>query len=152
MTGTHLVRLAVDGRDLAISAPTGAALIDILDEVGLPVPAGCRTGHCGSCMVLLDGDPTPACLTPAARADGAVVATVRTAGDPVLQEAMADGGAVQCGYCIPGMVVTLSAALKDEGALCEATVRDRLQGHLCRCTGYAAIVTAAASVRPAPGQ
>ncbi|OHV46578.1 hypothetical protein BCD48_20750 [Pseudofrankia sp. BMG5.36] len=138
------VRLEIDGTGHALEAPLCASLLDVLDEAGAPVPAGCRAGNCGSCVVLLDASPVPACLVPAGRADGAAVATARTAADPALVARLAAAGATQCGYCSPGLVVALSHALRvAPAALAHPdAVRERLVGHLCRCTGYAAIVSA----------
>ncbi len=101
---------------------------------------GCETGDCGCCAVLLDGEPVSSCVVAAARAQGRVVTTLEgLAGDPLLarlQAAFLAAGAVQCGYCAPGMLIVAWALLRGGGPLDEAAVRQALSGSLCRCTGY----------------
>jgi aerobic-type carbon monoxide dehydrogenase small subunit (CoxS/CutS family) len=142
MTGSE-VRTQVDGTPvmLAVAAPL-TSLRAALEEAGQPLPAGCDQGRCGSCVVLLDGAPVPSCITPVYAAEDREVATVRTAADPALVAALAAHGAVQCGYCLPGVVVTLSARLAAGELRTADDVRYALDGHLCRCTGYEAFVRA----------
>jgi aerobic-type carbon monoxide dehydrogenase small subunit (CoxS/CutS family) len=142
MTGSE-IRTQVDGAPVMLGAAAPlTSLRAALEEAGNPLPAGCDQGRCGSCVVLLDGVPVPSCVTPAYAAEGREVATVRTAAHPGLVAALMARGAVQCGYCLPGVVVTLSALLA-AGELHEADdVRHALDGHLCRCTGYEAFVGA----------
>lgn len=110
---------------------------------------GCEHGVCGACTVLLDGEPVRACLLFAVQADGAAVTTVEglapTAGelDP-LQTAFRDSHGLQCGFCTPGILMTMTALLRDYPEPDEAAIRDALSGHLCRCTGYRHIVDAVA--------
>ena len=139
-----MTRLTVDGRPVSASVPPWSSLRTLLDEVGTPLPAGCDAGHCGSCTVLLERTPVPACVVPAHSADGGRVDTVATAADPQLTRQFAIEGAVQCGYCTPGLLVTLSDLLRrHRGAeLTADRVRAALTGNLCRCTGYDAIVRA----------
>lgn len=136
----------IDGEQRPLPGSGTASLWDVLDEAGSAPPLGCATGHCGACTVLLDAEPVPACVVPASLAAGARVATVGSAHLPELVEALARAGAVQCGFCSPGLVVTLSALVRECAAagrpLPEEEVREALVGHLCRCTGYAAIVAA----------
>jgi aerobic-type carbon monoxide dehydrogenase small subunit (CoxS/CutS family) len=136
----------VDGERVELPGAGTASLWDVLDEAGAAPPMGCATGHCGACTVLLDRTAVPACVVPASLAAGSRVATVRSASLPELVDALARAGAVQCGFCSPGLVVTLSALVRDSLAagsrLGEDDVREALVGHLCRCTGYRAVVAA----------
>jgi aerobic-type carbon monoxide dehydrogenase small subunit (CoxS/CutS family) len=113
-----------------------------LEAAGHALPAGCDQGRCGSCVVLLAGAPVPSCVTPAYAARERTVATVRTAAHPGLVAALAARGAVQCGYCLPGVIVTLSALLAAGELRTADDVRHALDGHLCRCTGYEPFVRA----------
>jgi carbon-monoxide dehydrogenase small subunit len=107
---------------------------------------GCLEGRCGSCTVLLDGDPVCACLLPAVQADGHAVETIEGAGERApaarIQAALAEAGAVQCGFCTPGMVMSGVALLERVPAPSVADVHEALSGNLCRCTGYVRIVEA----------
>jgi aerobic-type carbon monoxide dehydrogenase small subunit (CoxS/CutS family) len=140
----HTVELTVevDGvRRQGLVALTDS-LLSFLVTAGQPLPAGCEEGCCGSCTVLIDGRPSPSCVVPAARAEGRQVRTAATATADRLGAALADHGAVQCGYCTPGIVVTLSHLLRQGRSLDPSEIREALTGHLCRCTGYQAIVDA----------
>ena len=139
-------RITLDGREICVPDTGTASLWDVLDGAGARVPFGCGTGHCGACTVLIDNEPAPSCLVPKAAAAGADISTANTSALRVLAEAMALAGAVQCGFCSPGIVVTLSWAIRGAAAhrkaLMADDIRDLLTGHLCRCTGYQAIVEA----------
>lgn len=107
---------------------------------------GCLEGECGACTVLVDGAPANACLLPVAQVDGATVRTIEglaRGGElhPV-QRAFVEEGAVQCGYCTPGMVLTATSLLERVADPDEPTIRGELSGNLCRCTGYGRIVAA----------
>ena len=107
---------------------------------------GCDTGNCGSCAVLLDGEPVKSCLVLAARADGREVTTIEglwsgTELTPV-QEGFHLMHGLQCGYCTPGMIVTTTALLRDNPNPTEEEIRDGISGNICRCTGYENIVKA----------
>jgi len=137
----------------------GARLLDVLrDHLGLRgVKEGCGVGECGSCTVLLDGDPVCSCLVFAGQADGRDVVTAEglgTADDlSPLQRQFVDHQALQCGYCIPGVVVSAAAHLAEADHVSEDSVREALSGNLCRCTGYSklvAAVLAAADHRDSP--
>ncbi len=117
------------------------------DRGTVDVKEGCTTGHCGACTVLLDGKPVKSCLMTLGQASGrAVVTLCGLASDPVavtVQESFSRTGAVQCGFCTPGMVVTATALIKHaQEPLSRAEIRRGLVGNLCRCTGYQKIVTA----------
>ncbi len=109
------------------------------------VKNACEEGECGSCTVLLDGRLACACLVPAVQADGCEVRTAATTanGDlSVVREAFLDAGAVQCGFCTPGFVVTVADLLERDPHPSDHTVREALAGNLCRCTGYRKILAA----------
>jgi carbon-monoxide dehydrogenase small subunit len=142
-----IVRLNVDGADRVAEVDPGASLASVLrDALGVTaVKNGCDQGECGSCTVLLDGELACACLVPAVQADRAVVRTARSYANGVLgpvQEAFLDAGAVQCGYCTPGLVVTVSALLERDPHPTDDAVRAALAGNVCRCTGYRKILDA----------
>jgi len=123
-------------------------LLEYLREnLGLKgVKEGCGVGDCGACTVLLDGSPVNACLTLAVEADGCRVTTIEgLCKDGMLsdlQQSFIDHGAVQCGYCSPGMILTSQGLLDENPDPTEEDVRRALAGNLCRCTGYESIVTA----------
>ena len=120
----------------------------IHDDLGLTgTKKGCDTGECGACTVLLDGRPVTSCLVLAPQVNGRKVTTIEGLGSekklhPV-QEAFIESDAVQCGYCIPGMIMTLSAMLEEIPNPSEKVIRRYLSGNLCRCTGYQQQVDAA---------
>ena len=117
-------------------------LCDFLhDEFGATgVKKGCDTGECGACTVLLDGKPITSCLVLAPQIDGRTVTTIEGLGNEkklhAVQEAFIELDAAQCGYCIPGMIMTASALVKDIPNPTEADIKRLLSGNLCRCTGY----------------
>jgi carbon-monoxide dehydrogenase small subunit len=117
-------------------------------ELGLTgTHVGCEHGVCGACTVLFDGEPARSCIMFAVQADGHVVQTVEglassdTALSPI-QEAFRESHALQCGFCTPGFLMTLSAFLRDHPSPSEPEIRDALSANLCRCTGYQHIVEA----------
>ena len=139
----------VNGERRQVSFRPLARLLDVLrDGLGLTsVKEGCGEGECGTCTVLVDGRPRLACLSVAAQLeDGTSVVTAEGLGAlPLgrsLQEAFIAEGAVQCGYCTPGILCGSYALLQREAELDEALVRQELAGHLCRCTGYTKIFRA----------
>ena len=118
----------------------------IRHEIGLTgTHVGCEHGVCGACTVLLDGLAVRSCLMFAVQADGHEIRTVEGLGNGVLnplQEAFRDAHALQCGYCTPGILMTLTAFLEDNPRPSEPEIREALSGNLCRCTGYQHIVDA----------
>ena len=132
--------------------PCNTTLLEYLREsLGLKgVKEGCGVGDCGACTVLLDGIPVNACLTLAVEADGRQVITIeglcKNGRLSELQQAFVDHGAVQCGYCSPGMILTSQGLLEENSKPTEVDVRRALAGKLCRCTGYDSIVAAVLDV------
>ena len=142
------IRLRVNGDERTAEAWDGASLLTILrDGLGLPGSKNaCEQGECGSCSVLLDDRLVCACLVLAAAVEGRAVETVESLADgdrlhPV-QQAFVDAGAVQCGFCTPGLIVATYALLRRNPAPSELEVREALSGNLCRCTGYGRILEA----------
>ncbi len=141
--------LTVNGAEVCVPLRPGVSLLDVLrEDLGLTgTKAGCLEGECGACTVRLDGRLVDACLVPAAKADGAAVTTIEGLAAPhgdlhPVQEAFVQAGAVQCGICIPGMVMAAAALLEQNPAPTRAEAQDWLSGNLCRCTGYAKILDA----------
>jgi len=112
----------------------------------MSVKEGCSIGECGVCTVLIDDEPHYSCLTLASKVDGHTVKTVEFLGDEnllhPLQEAFVQYGAVQCGYCTPGMLLTAYSLLLKNGHPTDGEIREAISGNLCRCTGYIQIVEA----------
>jgi len=133
--------LKVNGETKHWSIAPGDLLLDVLRREGyFGVKRGCETGECGACTVLLNGKPVNSCLMFAAQAKGCEVLTIEGVEqdgnlDP-LQEAFLEYGAVQCGFCTPGMILSAKALLAERPDPTEAEVREALAGNFCRCTGY----------------
>src|SRR5262249_37014695 len=140
--------LTVNGAEVCVPLRDGATLLDLLrEDLGLTgTKAGCLEGECGACTVWTDDRMVTACLVPAAKAAGAVVTTIEgLAHDGPLhpvQEAFVQAGAVQCGICIPGMVMAVARLLEANAAPTRAEAQAWLCGNLCRCTGYTKILDA----------
>jgi carbon-monoxide dehydrogenase small subunit len=143
-----LIRLDVNGERREVDVWPGSSLLSVLrEELGLPGSKNaCEQGECGSCSVWLDGELVCSCLVLAAQAHGREVRTVESlsAGDHLhpVQEAFLQAGAVQCGFCTPGLVVAVADLLEHDPSPDELAVREALSGNLCRCTGYAKILDA----------
>ncbi len=140
--------LNVNGSSYPVEVKVNRTLLDVLrDDLGLTgTKEGCGTGDCGACSVLLDGKPVNACLVLAVQADGRDILTVEGLAqgerlDP-LQQAFVQEGAVQCGFCTPGMLISAKGLLNENPRPTELEVRKALAGNLCRCTGYVRIVSA----------
>ncbi len=155
MSRTRTIRLAVNGSAIERTVETRVSLADFLrDELRLTgTHLGCEHGACGACTVIMDGVAVRACLTLAVQADGAEVRTVESLGTPQkldeMQRAFAEHHGLQCGFCTPGFLMTLTAfktARGDAPPPTEAEVREVLSGNICRCTGYDGIVKAALQV------
>lgn len=155
------ISLRVNGESTQVAFDAYKTLLEVLrEDLNLPgTKHGCELGECGACAVLLDGTPALSCLVLGLECDGREVLTVEGLADGSrlhpLQDAFADLGAAQCGYCTPGILVTAKALLDRNAAPTTEQIREALSGNLCRCTGYQQIieaVEAAASImRGEPG-
>jgi carbon-monoxide dehydrogenase small subunit len=144
---SRVITLTVNGRKHESALQPNATLLQTLRGLGYTdVKNGCEKGDCGACAILLDGKAVNSCLVLAWQADGAEIVTnagLGTLDDPhPLQEAFADSGAAQCGYCTPGMIVSAKALLDRNPRPNEQEIREAIAGNLCRCTGYTQIVEA----------
>jgi carbon-monoxide dehydrogenase small subunit len=150
MTGSDLipVTLTVNGRTYRVFAEPRRLLSDVLrEDCGLTgTHVGCEHGVCGACTILFDGAPARACLLYAVQAQGHAITTIEAFAAngelSVVQQALHEEHGLQCGFCTPGIVVTMEAWLDRHPNPTEAEIRDALSGNLCRCTGYHNIVTA----------
>ena len=152
------VSLAVNGREITAWVLPSDSLLDALrTQAGATdVKFGCGEGVCGTCTVLLDGDPVSACLILAVQAEGASIITVRglpPEGEALhpLQQSFLDYGGSQCGFCTPGMVLTAHWFLEANPEADRDTIRAALAGNLCRCTGYTKILDAVEAYRDRRG-
>jgi aerobic-type carbon monoxide dehydrogenase small subunit (CoxS/CutS family) len=147
---TREVRLIVNGRAETLRVGDHHILLDVLREQLrlVSVREGCGVGRCGACTVLVDGAPISSCLTLAARLDGRAVTTVEGLGTEqalhAVQAAFLEAGALQCGYCTPGLILSVAALLNELPAPSPEGVRQYLSGNLCRCCAYPDIVRAVA--------
>ncbi len=143
------ISLRVNARTVEARVDVRTNLADFLrQQLGLTgTHLGCEHGVCGACTIIVDGRPVRSCLMLAVQADGAEVETVEGLGTPEslsdLQRAFSSNHALQCGFCTPGMLMTLEALLRVEPSPNRDEIRDVLSGNLCRCTGYQGIVDAA---------
>jgi len=149
VTAPETYDLAVNGTEHHVAgAWIGESLLHVLRErLGLPgAKNACEQGECGSCSVLVDGDLVCSCLVLAAAAAGSEITTVESlAADGALsdvQQAFVDAGAVQCGFCTPGLVMAVDDLLRRDGSPTELEIREAISGNLCRCTGYGRVVDA----------
>ncbi|MDC7235841.1 MAG: (2Fe-2S)-binding protein [Spirochaetales bacterium] len=143
------LNLKINGRDYCVSCSPDASLSSVLrDNIGLSgTKEGCGSGECGCCTVLLDSKSVKSCITPAFRAEGAEVITIEGLSSPVhplhpVQEAFVEAGAIQCGFCTPGFVLSAYSLLKEIPNPDEQDIKNGLSGNICRCTGYETIFKA----------
>ena len=140
--------LTVNGVEHSLDVPASTLLADLLrTQLGLTgTHVGCDTSQCGACTVHLDGRSVKACTVLAAQAEGRAVTTIEGIGSPddlhPMQAAFRDCHALQCGFCTPGMILRAIELVEGGGALDNRTVREGLEGNICRCTGYHNIVKA----------
>jgi carbon-monoxide dehydrogenase small subunit len=150
------IRIKVNGRWQAFNVLGSDLLVDVLrDRLGLTgTKKGCGKGDCGACTVLMDNLPVNSCLVLAVQADGREVVTIEGLGEEALhpiQKAFIDKGAVQCGYCTPGMVLSAKALLEVNPMPSDDEIRRAISGNLCRCTGYVQIIEAVKSLKTEKG-
>jgi len=139
---------SVNGTERTVLVHPHESLLDVLRETLTltGTKRGCNEATCGACTVLMDGVPILSCITPALRCAGKEITTIEGIGGneklhPV-QESLVEHGAIQCGFCTPGMVMTIIALLNENGNPSDEQIRTALSGNLCRCTGYTKIVAA----------
>jgi carbon-monoxide dehydrogenase small subunit len=143
-----IISLTVNGVEHEVAVEPRRTLLEVIrDDLGLTgTKKGCGIGDCGTCTVLMDGVATFSCLTLAIQADGCSVETVESLAENGklnrLQQAFVDQGAIQCGYCTPGMLMTATELLRRNPHPDENEIRRSISGNLCRCTGYQKIVEA----------
>ena len=135
------VSFTLNGEQKTFPTRPDEKLLDLLRRNGYRgTKFGCGQGTCGACTVLMDGRAVYACLLYAMQAEGRSIRTIESAGTfekpSEFQQELIDGGAVQCGYCIPGMVMSATALMENETTYDDETVREYMDGNLCRCTGY----------------
>lgn len=147
-----IISFTVNARPVTARVQAPLSLLDVLrDEIGLRGSKGaCHQGECGSCSVILDGELVCSCLVMAADAEGSEVVTVEgmspDTGLTAVQEALHRAGAVQCGFCTPGIVVAATELFAENPRPTVTEIREALAGNICRCTGYNAIVRALESL------
>jgi len=138
----------LNGRPITLDVDPGRMLLDVLrNELGLKgTKEGCGRGECGACTVILNGQTVLSCLTPVSKVQGRSVTTIEglatDEGLHPLQQAFIEAGAVQCGFCTPGMILSAKVLLDEHRSLSEQEIREAISGNLCRCTGYDKIVEA----------
>ncbi len=139
------INLKINNQDKIVEIKPHEMLLEVLRKTGcLSVKHGCDTGSCGACTVLLDGKPVLSCSYLAAKADGHSITTVEGIQDKVDQigKYLVDEGSVQCGFCVPGLVLTVIGMEKELSNPSEQEVNHYLSGNLCRCTGYVSHIRA----------
>ncbi len=144
----RIINLTINGIPHEVAVEPRSTLLEVLrDDLGLTgTKKGCGIGDCGACTVLVDGVATFSCLTLAIQVEGCTIETVEglanSGGLNRLQQAFVDHGAIQCGYCTPGMLMVLTELLRHNPHPTETEIRKAISGNLCRCTGYQKIVEA----------
>ncbi|MGD8624537.1 MAG: (2Fe-2S)-binding protein [Anaerolineae bacterium] len=144
--------MQVNGEQVTVEVEADEVLVDTLrDRLGLiGTKIGCNEGECGACTILMDGEAVLSCLIPALRAEGSEILTIEGLGDGEhlhpLQEAFVEHGAVQCGYCIPGFILSAKALLDRTPHPDRDQIKEAIAGNLCRCTGYVKIIEAIEAV------
>ena len=148
MVVKHTIQITVNGRPNEIEVDPWRTLLEVLrDQLNLTgTKQSCAEGHCGACTILVDGEAVNACLMLALEANGCDILTIEgLAGGGKLhpiQEAYVNYGAVQCGFCTPGMIMATKVFLEENQNPSDEEIKKALAGHLCRCTGYVQIIEA----------
>ena len=148
MRSKQLFRLTINGEQREVAAYPGRTLLEVLrEDLGLiGTKHGCEVGECGTCTVLVDGQPALSCLLLPIELEGQSITTIEGMADGAnldpLQTAFADLGAAQCGYCTPGILLVAKALLKENPSPARSEIEEALGGNLCRCTGYLKIFEA----------
>lgn len=147
MTMERLITLEINGRRRPAAVPPHETLLETLRDLGhVEVKSGCEKGDCGACAVLVDGVAVDSCLTLTCMAEGRAVTTVSGLGDRDAPHALHDAflrhGAVQCGYCTPGLIIAAQSLLGETVDPSDDDIRVALSGNLCRCTGYTKVFDA----------
>ena len=144
----HTIQITVNGRPNEIEVDPWRTLLEVLrDQLNLTgTKQSCAEGHCGACTVLVDGEAVNACLMLALEADGSDILTIEGLAEggklTPIQEAFVNYGAVQCGFCTPGMIMATKVFLEENQDPSDEEIKKALAGHLCRCTGYVQIIDA----------
>ena len=145
----HTIQITVNGKVNEIEVDAWRTLLEVLrDQLNLTgTKQSCAEGHCGACTVLVDGKAVNACLMLALEADGSDIMTIEGLAEGggklhPIQEAFVNYGAVQCGFCTPGMIMATKVVLEENPSPSEEEIKKALAGHLCRCTGYVQIIEA----------
>jgi len=153
MSERMILRMKVNGKTVEASVdPTWTLLRVLREELSLTgTKEGCGQGDCGACTVIMNGKAVLACLVLALQAEGKEVETIEALGTPEklhpLQASFLSNGAVQCGFCTPGMLMSAAALLRKNPHPSEEEIKKGISGNLCRCTGYVKVVKAIAAVR-----
>src|SRR6056297_1894232 len=140
------IEFTLNNKAVKVDVPPEHRLLDVLrDEFGLrSLKEGCGEGECGACAVLVDGKVVTSCILPAGNVDGHSLETLEgireTENFKIIQEAFKKSGAVQCGFCTPGMVISAEALLREKTNPTMEDIRNAISGNLCRCTGYNMII------------
>lgn len=147
------ISVIINGTPKKLAIQANDILLDVLRREGYTgVKKGCGTGDCGACTVIVNGKAVNSCLMMAAQADGKTIITIEGLAQEgqlhPLQQAFVEHGAAQCGFCIPGMILSAKALLDEQPQPTETDVREAILGNLCRCTGYKKQVEAILSVIP----
>ena len=143
----QLIELRINGEYYEVAVKTSQALLEVLrDSLGFTgAKKACDRGDCGACTVIMDGKPVVSCLILAVEAKGRDILTIEGLGKDglhPLQQAFLEHGAIQCGFCTPGMILASKALLDQNPKPTEVEVREAISGNLCRCTGYSKIIEA----------
>jgi carbon-monoxide dehydrogenase small subunit len=156
---TICLKVSINGMNYEENIPSDITLLDYLRKYRqlMGTKKGCGAGECGTCTVLLDGRAVYSCIVLAIQAYGKKVETIESLGDEEslhpIQQAYLDAGAVQCGYCIPGMIMTTKELLNNSSHPPDQQIREALAGNICRCTGYRQIIEAVKlAARKVPGK